>query len=62
MEGRRGWESTAWPGSLCGAAGWSSRREHQVAAGREAGLHESFMTLAEGLGTLANANAKAALT
>lgn len=33
-------------------AGWSSGREHQVAAGREAGPHESFMTgwrVAEGL-------------
>lgn len=40
---------------LEGATGWSSGREHQVAAGREeAGPHESFMTgsgAAEGLGT-----------
>lgn len=36
--GARGWEGTAGPEASAGAPGWSSRREHQVAAGREAGL------------------------
>lgn len=43
-------------------AGWSSGREHQVAAGREAGPHESFMTgwrVAEGL---ERANAQTGVT